>query len=143
MAKHKPSKFLIKRQQARLERKWRQKPILLTYSAIGILVILAILFGYHVLNQTVLQARNPLRNEILGTWVNSQGYSIQFESGGTGFIPGVSGKIDNATFNYSITDDSHIKINLLGQEQTIEIQITGDQLIWKDSLGEVTYKRVK
>jgi len=88
-------------------------------------------------------AKKSLADEILGTWVNEDGFSIQFESGGNGFIPGVPGSIPDSNFTYSVTDDSHLKIDLGGQIETIEIIISGDQLTWKDALGEVPYKRVK
>ncbi len=89
------------------------------------------------------QAKNSLGDEILGTWVNSEGYQLQFHSGGSGFIPGVPGKIPDTTFTYVVKDDSHISIDLGGHVQTIEIQISGDQLTWTDDLGEVAYTRVK
>ena len=88
-------------------------------------------------------AKKSLADEILGTWVNEDGFSIQFESGGNGFIPGVPGSIPDSNFAYSVTDDSHIKLDLGGQIETIEIIISGDQLTWKDALGDVAYKRVK
>ena len=87
--------------------------------------------------------KKNLEDEIQGTWVNDSGYSIQFQPGGMGFIPGVEGKIPDSTFVYSIIDDSHITIDLQGQTQTIGIVIEGDQLTWKDSLGDVAYTRVK
>ena len=87
--------------------------------------------------------KKSLGDEILGTWVNDSGYSIQFLPGGSGFIPGVEGQIPDSTFVYSIIDDSHITIDLQGQSQTIGIVIEGDQLTWKDSLGDVAYTRVK
>ncbi len=88
-------------------------------------------------------AKKTLADEILGSWVNKDGYSIQFKEGGTGFIPGVPGKIPDSAFTYTITDNTHIIIDLEGQVQTIQIQISGDQLTWKDDLGEVAYTRVK
>jgi hypothetical protein len=88
-------------------------------------------------------AKKTLAAEILGTWVNTNGYSIEFKDGGTGFIPGVPGKIPDSIFTYTVTDDSHINFDLEGSVQTIEIQISGNQLTWKDELGEVAYTRVK
>jgi hypothetical protein len=55
----------------------------------------------------------------------------------------VEGKIPDSTFVYTVIDGSHITINLGGQKFTIEILIDGDNLTWKDSLGEVKYTRVK
>jgi len=89
------------------------------------------------------QAKKSLADDIVGTWKDKDGYTIQFKAGGDGFIPGVAGSIPDSTFVYSIVDDSHIKIDLQGQSQTIEIVISGDQLTWKDELGEVIYTRVK
>ncbi len=88
-------------------------------------------------------AKKPLEDEILGTWANPEGYTIQFLSGGKGFIPGVEGKIADSDFTYTIADDSHIQIAFQGRNLPIEIIISGDELIWKDSLGEVKYTRVK
>lgn len=89
------------------------------------------------------QAKKSLSDDILGNWVNKDGYSIQFQSGGSGFIPGVPGKIPDSSFVYSVTDDSHIEVNFEGKKYTVEITINGDQLTWKDDLGEVAYTRVK
>jgi hypothetical protein len=89
------------------------------------------------------QAKKSLGDDILGTWKDKDGYTIQFKSGGSGFIPGVAGSIPDTNFLYSIVDDSHVKIELPGQSQTVEIVINGDQLTWKDDLGEVAYTRVK
>lgn len=89
------------------------------------------------------QAEKSLGDQIQGTWRDKDGYTVQFKPGGSGFIPGVAGKIPDTTFVYSIEDDAHIKIDLQGQTQIIEIVITGDDLKWKDQLGEVNYTRVK
>ena len=88
-------------------------------------------------------SQKPLSEAIIGTWENPNGFSIQFMTGGNGFIPGVPGKIPDSAFTYSIVDESHVKIDLEGQNQTIEVTIAGDQLTWKDKLGEVIYKRIK
>jgi hypothetical protein len=88
-------------------------------------------------------ARPSLKNDLLGSWQNSQGFQIEFRSGGVGFIPGVQGKIPDTNFTYQITDEQHIRMDTLGQQITIEIHVNGDQLIWKDSIGEVQYSRVK
>jgi len=89
------------------------------------------------------EPKNTLADDILGTWKNTSGFTIQFNSGGVGFIPGVAGKIPDSSFKYTVMDESHIQINLQGQEFTIEVTIDGDQLTWKDNLGEVSYTRVK
>jgi hypothetical protein len=84
-----------------------------------------------------------LKEKILGTWENTSGFTIQFNSGGTGFIPGVAGEIPDSSFTYTVVDESHIQMNFQGQAFNIEITINDDQLTWKDNLGEVTYTRVK
>lgn len=89
------------------------------------------------------QAKKTLSDDILGTWVNKDGYSIEFQTGGSGFIPGVPGKIPDSTFVYSVTDESHIQVVFQGKKYTVEITINGDQLTWKDDLGEVAYTRTK
>jgi hypothetical protein len=105
-----------------------------------ILLALAILL---LLLTACAPAKKSLGDEILGNWINTDGYTIQFQPGGNGFIPGVPGKIPDSNFTYTVKDDTHIAIDLHGQVQTIEIQISGDQLTWKDDLGEVAYTRVK
>jgi hypothetical protein len=142
MIKDKRTRSITKQQRAQLEVRHRQK-VLASRVALGALLIVLLLIGYRLLNNTVVQAHKSLGNEVLGTWVNSNGFRIEFRSGGSGFIPGVPGAIPDSTFSYSIIDDTHIQINLQGQIQTIEIRVTGDQLTWKDALGEVTYQRVK
>jgi hypothetical protein len=87
--------------------------------------------------------KKSLQDEILGTWKNNDGYSIEFKDGGAGFIPGVPGKIPDSNFTYTIKDETHINLDLEGQVQTIEIQISGDKLTWRDDLGDVAYTRVK
>jgi outer membrane lipoprotein-sorting protein len=103
--------------------------------------ILLLVLGLLLLTSCA-QAKKSLADDIQGTWKDKDGYSIQFKSGGNGFIPGVAGKIPDTTFVYSIVDDSHIKIDFQGTSQTIGIVINGDQLTWKDALGEVVYTRV-
>jgi hypothetical protein len=88
-------------------------------------------------------AKKPLTQEILGAWKNTDGYTIEFRSGGSGFIPGVAGKIPDTNFTYTIVDENHIQMDLQGENQKIEIDISGDHLTWKDDLGEVAYTRIK
>ena len=88
-------------------------------------------------------ARPSLESDLLGTWQDSQGFQIEFRSGGMGFIPGVEGKIPDTNFTYQIIDEQHVRMDAQGQQVTIEMHVDGDQLIWKDSLGEVEYSRVK
>jgi len=59
MAKDKPTKIVSKKHLARLERERRQTQ-LITGVAIGIIVVIAGLIGYGILNQTVLKARQPV-----------------------------------------------------------------------------------
>jgi len=87
--------------------------------------------------------KNTLKDDILGTWKNTSGYTIEFKTGGAGFIPGVAGKIPDSSFAYTVIDESHILMDLGGQTVKIGITINGDQLTWKDDLGEVSYTRVK
>jgi hypothetical protein len=101
------------------------------------------LFIFLLLFTSCASTKKSIKEEIIGIWMDKDGYSIQFRPDGSGFIPGVSGKIPDSTFYYSIMDDSHVKIDLQGQSHTIGIDIKGDQLTWKDTLGEVVYTRVK
>jgi hypothetical protein len=59
MAKDKPTKIASKKHLARLERERRQTQ-LITFIAIGILVVVAGLIGYGILNETVLKAHQPV-----------------------------------------------------------------------------------
>ena len=87
--------------------------------------------------------QKTLDQSIIGTWVDSSGYKIQFSSEGKGFIPGVPGKIADSDFVYSVVDEQHISMELQGIKVTVEILIKDDTLTWTDSLGEVNYTRVK
>lgn len=89
------------------------------------------------------QGKKTLSDEILGSWRNTDGYTIEFRSAGNGFIPGVPGKIPDSNFAYAVIDASHISIDFEGHQNTIEIVIHGDQMTWKDNLGEVSYRREK
>jgi hypothetical protein len=84
-----------------------------------------------------------LEKAIVGNWTSADGFAIQFSADGGGFIPGVVGAIPDSKFVYTVMDGSHVEINLQGQKFTIEVLIDGDNLTWKDSLGEVKYTRVK
>jgi len=59
MAKDKPTKIASKKHLARLERERRQTR-LITSIAIGIVVLIAGLIGYGILNETYLKARKPV-----------------------------------------------------------------------------------
>jgi peptidyl-prolyl cis-trans isomerase D len=59
MAKEKPTKIVSKKHLARLERERRQTQ-LITSVAIGLIVVIAGLIGYGILNETVLKARQPI-----------------------------------------------------------------------------------
>ncbi len=104
--------------------------------------IFLVLAGILLLLAACAPAKADLKDQLLGTWKNEEGYSIEFRSGGLGFIPGVPGKIPDSTFSYTLTDESHIRIDFQGDQQDVEIRIDGDQLVWKDDLGEVTYTRL-
>lgn len=84
-----------------------------------------------------------LKEDLLGTWQNPDGFQIKFYRDGGGFIPGVPGKIPDSAFTYTIVDETHIQVVLQGQPYTIEVKIVDDVLTWKDSIGEVEYTRVK
>jgi hypothetical protein len=104
------------------------------------------LFSLLVIALLLVACSSPqktLSENILGTWKNTDGFTIEFKAGGTGFIPGVSGSIPDTNFTYQITDDSHISIDYEGHANTIEIKIDGDRMTWTDNLGEVSYTRVK
>ncbi|MGD0609991.1 MAG: peptidylprolyl isomerase [Anaerolineales bacterium] len=69
MAKSKPTKIISKKHLARLERE-RQQIAIITFVAIGVLVIVVGLIGYGILYDTVLQARQPIvkvNNDVMTT----------------------------------------------------------------------------
>jgi hypothetical protein len=82
-----------------------------------------------------------LQDEIVGKWVDSSGYTIEFYEGGTGFIEGVADQIPDSVFVYKILDESTIQIDFQGGSYKIGILINNDKMIWKDDLGEVEYAR--
>ena len=55
----------------------------------------------------------------------------------------MAGSIPDSTFSYKIIDEQHVEMDAQGQQATIEFHINGDQLTWKDAIGEVIYTRVK
>ena len=87
-------------------------------------------------------AKPTLENTIVGNWQNSSGYTIEFQPGGQGYIPGVPGDIPPTTFTYSILDQDHVSIDLGSDKYTIQIQVEGDKLTWTDTLGVETYTRI-
>ena len=88
-------------------------------------------------------ASPSLERDLVGTWQDLQGFQIEFRGSGQGFIPGVEGKIPDTNFTYQIIDEQHVLMDTQGQQVTIELQIDGDKLTWKDTIGEVQYTRVK
>lgn len=84
-----------------------------------------------------------LKEALIGKWESTDGYQVEFFADGTGFIPGVAGSIPDSTFEYTLNDDTHITLSMGGQNYAIEILIEGDELTWKDTLGEVSYTRLK
>lgn len=106
---------------------------------------------------TALQA-SP-EQAITGKWVNSGEGEINFNRDGTGFVPGVEGKIPAYQFTYNFKDETHLAINIanlptveadslpiVGQgEIVVAIKIEQDKMIWRDSSGDVefVYQRAK
>lgn len=84
-----------------------------------------------------------LEESIIGRWVNVDSYEIEFLADGEGHFPGLEESIETSDFTYQIIDDTHVVIEYLGVEYTIEIVVQGDTLIWIDKLGEVEYSRVE
>jgi peptidyl-prolyl cis-trans isomerase D len=75
MAKDKPTKIVSKKHLARLERERRQTQ-LITSVAIGIIVIIAGLIGYGILNETILKARQPVVT-VNGESVNMREFQLR------------------------------------------------------------------
>lgn len=87
----------------------------------------------------------PVREAIIGKWVNDGGGAIEFRADGTGVIPAV-GDIPAYSFNYTFRDESHIELNMVGLTGSIvEIRITGDQMTWINQAENVqfVYTRAK
>ena len=74
--------------------------------------------------------RSALAKNIVGNWVNSAGYTIEFYDNGEGIIPGVTDEIPVTSFNYLVIDRDHVSIDLGDQKYTIQIKIDGDELTW-------------
>lgn len=87
--------------------------------------------------------RAGLKEALVGKWESADGYQVEFFVDGIGFIPGVPGSIPDNTFEYTVDDETHITLLMGDQSFSIEILIEGDELTWKDSLGEVSYTRQK
>ncbi len=87
--------------------------------------------------------RSALAKNIVGNWVNSSGYTIEFYDDGEGIIPEVTDEIPVTSFNYLVIDKDHVSIDLGDQKYTIQVIIDGDELTWVDTLGEEIYTRVK
>jgi parvulin-like peptidyl-prolyl isomerase len=69
MAKNKPTKVISKKHLARLERE-RQQTAIITFVAIGVLVIVVGLIGYGILYDTIIQAHQPIvkvNNDVMTT----------------------------------------------------------------------------
>jgi hypothetical protein len=86
-------------------------------------------------------AKKSLQDEIVGKWVDSSGFMIEFYADGTGFIEGVADQIPDSVFVYQVLDESTIQIDFQGGSYEIGILIENDKMIWKDDLGEVEYAR--
>ncbi|MFN8420104.1 MAG: hypothetical protein U0528_12805 [Anaerolineae bacterium] len=87
----------------------------------------------------------PIKEAIIGKWVNGGGGAIEFRADGTGVIPAV-GDIPAYSFNYTFKDDSHIELNMVGLTgSVVEIRITGDQMTWINQAENVqfVYSRAK
>ncbi len=100
------------------------------------------------LGQLASTAQPSPADAIVGKWVNSKGGVIQFNSDGTGSIPGFEGQelaIPSASFTYYFPDPSHLALQINGQPFTIEITVEGDRLTWGDRANNVqfVYDRVK
>ena len=92
--------------------------------------------------------KRPLGEEIVGTWINAEGYEVEFYAGGQGFIPGVKGEIPipDTPFSYSIEGGSKLFL-VLPDGTTLELQVTieGDKMSWDSAQDGITfeYTRVK
>lgn len=107
------------------------------------LVILCLFILIAFSGCTTQDKQTGLKEELVGKWESTDGYEVEFFVDGTGFIPGVAGSIPDNTFEYSVDDETHITLSMGDQSFAIEVMIDGNELTWKDSLGEVSYTRKK
>jgi uncharacterized lipoprotein YehR (DUF1307 family) len=90
----------------------------------------------------------PLSEEIVGKWINAEGYEVEFYPDGQGFIPGVEGAIPipDSPFSYRIEDESKLFLTL-SDGTTLELVVTikGDKMTWASQIAEINfeYTRVK
>lgn len=90
----------------------------------------------------------PLQEEIVGTWVNAEGYEVEFYPDGRGFIPGEDGAIPipDSPFTYRIEDESKLFLTLMdGTTLELEVAIEDDTMTWASQIAEINfeYTRVK
>jgi hypothetical protein len=90
----------------------------------------------------------PLDEQIVGTWINAEGYTVEFYPNGQGFIPGEEGDfpIPDAPFSYRIEDGSTLFLSLMdGTTLELELTIQDDRMTWASQIAEFDfeYTRVK
>ena len=90
----------------------------------------------------------PLSEDIVGRWINAEGYEVEFYADGQGFIPGLEGEIPipDTPFSYRIEGGSKLLLTL-ADGTTLELQVTieGDRMTWDSTVDGFTfeYTRVK
>jgi hypothetical protein len=90
----------------------------------------------------------PLDEQIVGTWVNEEGYEVEFYPNGQGFIPGLEGDfpIPDAPFSWRIEGGPKLYLTLSdGTTLELELTIQDDRMIWASQIAgfDFEYTRVK
>ena len=85
----------------------------------------------------------PLSEEIVGTWVNEEGYKVEFYPDGQGFIPGLEGDIPipDSPFTYRIEGASTLFLTLT-DGTTLELQVTiqEDRMTWISQIADFDFE---
>jgi hypothetical protein len=84
----------------------------------------------------------PLEEEIVGTWVNAEGYQVEFYRDGQGFIPGVEGAIPipDSPFFYKIEGSTLFLTLAEGMTLELEVTIKDDKMTWTSQIADMNFE---
>lgn len=94
-----------------------------------------------VLSSCSMWAR-PLEEEIVGTWVNAEGYEVEFYPNGEGFIPGVEGDIPipDSPFFYKVEGSTLFLTLVDGTTLELEVTIEDDKMTWASQIADMNFE---
>jgi hypothetical protein len=78
---------------------------------------------------------------LVGTWENEDGYVITFYDDSNGLIPG-NDALPDVEFSYEWEPPDQLLLDLGGERYVVGIEFTADGFVWRDSMGDVKYRRV-